>query len=164
MKLRRALGWSLWSLEGTGATRSFCSGHLFCIQRHDEILSFNRYLVNTYNEPGRGDTSVNKASRLTKLCMIWPLATSPWSSPLAHYTSATLAFLSILESIKIIAVLKISHCLFLLISPWLASLSSGSQLKCSGSSAMSSWTILSNAAFQIVSHSLRSFHHLNYFY
>lgn len=73
---------------------------------HDESLPFNRYLVNTYNtynKPDPGDTSVNKASRLLEPCMIWPLATSPWSSslsPLAHYSSAILAFLSILESLN----------------------------------------------------------------
>lgn len=107
-RLLRASGWRLWSLEGTGATRSFCSGRLFGIKRHEEILSFHRYLLNTYNEGGPGDTSVNKARRLRKICTLWPLATSPWSSPLGRYTSATLAFLSILESIEITAVVESS--------------------------------------------------------
>lgn len=126
----------MWSLEGTGAARSLSSGSRVRYEEHDKLLPVNRYLLDTYNEPDPGDTSVNKASRLTELCKILPLAPLPghaFLSPLAHYTSGALACLSILESIKTNAVLEISHSFFPLISIWLASLSSGSQLKCSGS-------------------------------
>lgn len=88
---------------------------------HGECLSFNRYLLNTNSEPDPGDISVNEASRLLELFGIWSLATSPWSlflSSLAHYASVTLAFLSVLETIKIIALLEISHSFFPLISTW----------------------------------------------
>lgn len=158
MKLLRAVGWSLWSLEGTGATQSFSSGPLVCYTEQEEI-PIQQVLTEHNEDPDPGDTSVNKASRLMELCVMWPLALSlviSFLSLFAHYTSATLAFHSILESIKINAVLQLSYNFFPLISTWLASLISGSQLKCSGSSEMSSWTILSKGVFQIASNSLQS--------
>lgn len=92
-------------IEGFGMELMVTRGHwghmellfwaTYSVQGCDEILPFNRYSLNACNEPGPGSAFLNKASRLTRHCMAWALATSPCDLirlSFALNTSNTLVF------------------------------------------------------------------------